>query len=132
VVAGAVWLRPEVQRQTAELGGNGNVPIGPVPRTINVNVDYAPSRWRGLGTSLQWTSLSSRVETTDDGYRLPPLNVLNLGVRYLFRLADRSCSARLDIGNITDAAGVTFSSAYAYLVVPQLPRNYTFTLAADL
>jgi hypothetical protein len=50
----------------------------------------------------------------------------------LFRLADRSCSARLDIGNITDAAGVTFSSAYAYLVVPQLPRNYTFTLAADL
>jgi iron complex outermembrane recepter protein len=132
VVAGAVWLRPEVQRQTPELGGNGDVPIGPVPRTININVDYAPSRWRGLGTSLQWTSLSARVETTDDRYRLPPLNVLNFGVRYLFRLADRSCSARLDIGNITDAAGVTFSSAYAYLVVPQLPRNYTLTVAADL
>jgi len=132
VVAGAVWLRPQVQRQFAELGGNGSVPIGPVPRTINVNVDYAPPNWRGWGTSLQWTSLSARVETTDDRYRLPPLSTLNVGVRYLFRLADHSCSARLDVGNVTNAAGLTFSSAYAYLVVPQLPRNYMLTLTADL
>ena len=132
VVAGAVWLRPQVQRQFSELGGNGTVPIGPVPRTINVNLDYSPPNWRGWGTSLQWTYLSSRVETTDDRYRLPPLNTLNLGLRHLFRLGDRPCSARLDIGNVTNAAGLTFSSAYAYLVIPQLPRNYTLTLAADL
>jgi iron complex outermembrane recepter protein len=43
IVAGAVWLRPQVQRQIPELGGNGSVPIGPVPRTININVDYAPT-----------------------------------------------------------------------------------------
>ena len=132
VVAGAVWLRPQVQRQVSELGGNGSVPIGPVPRTINVNVDYAPPKWGGWGTSLQWTSLSSRVETTDDRYRLPPLSTLNLGVRYQFRLSDRAWSARLDIGNVTNAAGLTFSSGSAYLVVPQLPRNYMLTLAADL
>lgn len=132
IVAGAVWLRPQVQRQFPELGGNGTVPIGPVPRTINVNADYAPPNWRGWGTSLQWTSLSSRVETTDDQYRLPPLRTLNVGVRYLFRLSGRPCSARLDVGNVTNAAGLTFSSAYAYLVVPQLPRNYMLTLTADL
>jgi iron complex outermembrane receptor protein len=131
-VAGAVWLRPQVQRQNAELGGNGTVPIGPVPTTININVDYAPPNWRGWGTSLQWTSLSSRVETSDDRYRLPPLRTLNVGVRYQFSLADRPCSARLDAGNVTNAAGLTFSSAYPYLVVPQLPRNYKLTLAADL
>jgi iron complex outermembrane receptor protein len=132
VVAGAVWLRPQVERQRPELAGNGTVPIGPVPRTINVNVDYAPPNWRGWGTSLQWTSLSSRVETTDDRYRLPPLSTLNFGVRYLFRLIDRPCSARFDVGNVTNAAGLTFSIAYAYLVVPQLPRNYMLTLTADL
>jgi iron complex outermembrane receptor protein len=132
VVAGAVWLRPQVERRLPELGGNGTVPIGPVPLTINVNVDYAPPGWRGWGTSLQWTSLSSRVETTDDRYRLPPLRTLNIGVRYLFRLLDRPCSARLDVGNVTNASGLTFSSASAYLVVPQLPRNYMLTLAADL
>ena len=108
------------------------MPIGPVPRTINVNVDYAPPNWRGWGTSLQWTSLSARVETSDDKYRQPPLNTLNLGVRYQVRFGGRAFSARFDVGNITNAAGLTFSSAYAYLVVPQLPRNYTLTLAADL
>jgi iron complex outermembrane recepter protein len=132
VVAGAVWLRPQVHRQIPELGGNGTVPIGPAPRTINVNVDYAPPNWRGWGTSLQWASLSSRVETTDDRYRLPPLRTLNVGVRYQFRAIGRPCSARLDVGNVTNAAGLTFSSAYSYLVVPQLPRNYMVTLAADL
>jgi iron complex outermembrane receptor protein len=132
VVAGAVWLRPQVERQLQQLGGNGAVPVGPVPTTINLNIDYAPRHWRGWGTSLQWTSLSSRVETADDRYQLPPLRTLNVGVRYQFRVRDRACSARLDVGNVTNAAGLTFSSAYAYLLVPQLPRNYTLTLAADL
>ncbi len=130
VVAGAVWLRPQVQRQVPELGGNGAVPIGPVPRTISVNVDYAPRNWRGWGTSLQWTSLSSRVETSDDRHRLPPLRTFNVGMRYLFKPNNRAFSARLDVGNVTNATGLTLSSFY--LAVPQLPRNYMVTLAADL
>jgi iron complex outermembrane receptor protein len=130
VVAGGVWLRPEVKRKIAEQGGTGNVPVGPVPRTININVDYAPVFWRGWGATVQWKSLSSRVETGDDLYRLPPLNTLEVGVRYLFKVFNRGCSARLDVGNITNARGLTVSSNYTAL--SQLPRNYTFTFAADL
>jgi iron complex outermembrane receptor protein len=130
VVAGGVWLRPEVKRQIPERGGSGNVPVGPVPRTVNINVDYAPSNWRGWGTSIQWTALSSRVQTGDDVYRLPPFAKLNVGLRYLFKILDRSCSARLDVANITNASGLTLSSTY--VAVPQLRRNYTFTFAADL
>lgn len=130
VVAGAVWLRPEVDRQVASLGGAGPVPIGPVPRTINVNVDYAPHENSGLGVSAQWLSLSSRVETSDDRYSLPPLETLSMGVRYLFRVLDRQCSVRLDVGNITNAAGLNLSTSY--VVAPQVRRNYTATLAVDL
>jgi len=130
VIAGGVWLRPEVKRRISELGGTGEVPVGPVPRTINVNLDYAPADWRGWGATLQWKSLSSRVETGDDVYRLPPLETLSAGARYLFRCLDRSCSARLDVANVTNASGLTITSAYA--VVPQLRRTYTFTFAADL
>jgi len=130
LVAGAVWLRPEVERRIATLGGNGPVPIGPVPRTINVNVDYAPHEDRGLGMSAQWLSLSSRVETVDDRYALPPLATLNVGVRYMFKLFDHPSSLRLDVGNVANAAGLTISSGY--LAVSQLRRNYTATLAADL
>ena len=130
VVAGLVLLRPEVNQQTPALGGTGTVPVGPVPRTINVNVDYAPDRWGHWATSLQWTSLSSRVVTINDQVELPPLSMLNVGVRYRVRLFNRPCSARLDVANVTDETGLTISSLY--LVVPVLRRNYTLTLATDI
>jgi iron complex outermembrane receptor protein len=130
VVAGLVLLRPEVNQQTPALGGTRTVPVGPVPRTINVNVDYAPDRWGHWATSLQWTSMSSRVVTNNDQVELPPLSMLNIGVRYRVRLFNRPCSARLDVANVTDETGLTVSALY--LVVPVLRRNYTLTLATDI
>src|SRR5882724_9943023 len=130
VVAGLVLLRPEVERQTPASGGTGTVPVGPVPRTINVNVDYAPARWGRWAAALQWTSLSSRVVTNNDQVELPPLSTLNVGARYRLRLFSRPCSARLDVANVTDETGLTISSLY--LVFPVLRRNYTLTLATDI
>jgi hypothetical protein len=63
-------------------------------------------------------------------YRLPPLTTLNVGLRDEFKLFNRPCSARLDVANVTNATGLKLSSAY--VAVPQLRRNYTFTFAADL
>jgi iron complex outermembrane recepter protein len=130
VVAGLVLLRPEVDLQTAVPGGAATVPVGPVPRTINVNFDYAPARWGHWAASLQWTSLSSRVVTTNDQVELPPLSTLNVGVRYKLRLFNRPCSARLDVANVTDETGLMITSFYA--VFPVLRRNYTLTLATDI
>jgi len=130
VVGGAVWLWPEVDRQVPQLGASGSVPVGPVPGTINANVDYAPGIVLGWGASLQWTWLSARVETSDDRYKLPPVGTLNVGVRYMFRVLTRPCSVRLDVGDVTNAAALTLSTVY--LAVPQLRRTYTLTLAADL
>jgi iron complex outermembrane recepter protein len=131
IIAGGVWLRPEVGRHIAEQGGaSGDVPIGPVPGTANVNMDFAPKNWRGWGTSLQWTWWSSRVETNDDRYRLPAYSTVNIGIRYLSKVFGHPWSARLDIGNVTNTPGLTLSSVYT--AAPQLPRNYTLTLAADL
>ncbi len=106
------------------------MPLGPVPRTINVNVDYAPHGNSGFGLSAQWKSLSSRVETSDDRYSLPPLATLNVGVRYMFKLFHRPSSLRVDVGNVTNAAGVMLS--HDYLATSQLRRNYTATVASDL
>ena len=130
VVAGFVLLRPQVNLQVPELGGSGSVPIGPVPRTINVNLDYAPTKWRGWAASMQWTSLSSRVETNNNLYELPPLNTFSVGIRYMRRFHAGQFLARLDVGNATNATGLTVTSLYQ--VFPQLERNYTLTLALDL
>lgn len=130
VVTGLVLLRPEVDLQTLAPGGVAKVPVGPVPRTINVNLDYAPARWGRWAASLQWTSLSSRVVTNNDQVELPPLSTLNVGVRYTRSLFKLPCSARLDVANVTDATGLTISSLYAVSSV--LRRNYTLTFAIDI
>lgn len=130
VVAGAVWLRPGVARRISELGATGNVPIGPVPGAINFNADYAPDAWRGWGASLQWNWVSSRVATSDDRYRLPALNRLDVGARYTGRLLTRQWSIRADIGNVMNTRGL--SLGWDYSAVPQISRNYTLTLALDL
>ena len=129
VVAGLVLLWPEVNLQTP-VPGAATVPVGPVPRTININLDYAPTRWGHWAASLQWTSLSSRVVTNDYQIKLPPLSTLNVSVRYSVRLFNRPCSARLDVANATDETALTISSLYA--VIPVLKRNYTLTLATDI
>ncbi len=130
LVAGGVWLQPRVTRNVPEKNGAGETPVGPVPRTININFDYAPSYARGLAATMKWTSLSARVETGDGRYRLPPLATLNLGVRYEFKILDRPCTVRLDAENVTNASGLTITSTY--VVVPQLRRNYMLTFAADI
>jgi iron complex outermembrane recepter protein len=130
VVAGLVLLRPEVDLQIPVSGGAGRVPVGPVPRTVNINVDYAPALWGRWAAALQWTSLSSRVETNNDQVELSPLSPLSVSLRYKTRLFNRPCSARLDIANVTNESGLTIFSLYG--VVPILRRNYTLTLATDI
>jgi len=129
VVAGLVLLRPEVDQQTGMSGSASTVPVGPVPRTINLNLDYAPARWGHWAASLQWTSLSSRVVTNDQA-ELPALSTLTVSLRYKLKLFTRSYSARLDVANVTDATGLTINSLYA--VFPVLRRNYMLTLATDI
>jgi iron complex outermembrane receptor protein len=130
IVAGFVLSKPEVERTAAQLSAAGTVPVGPVPRTINVNVDYAPTALNGWAASLQWTSLSSRVETDSDAYALPPLETLNAGLRYARKLFSHASSLRFDVANLTNAAGLTISPQYS--VLPQIRRNYTLTFTIDI
>jgi iron complex outermembrane receptor protein len=130
VVAGYVHNNPHVDLRAARPGSTtGEVPIGPVPSTVNVNADYAPTTWRGWGASVQWTWLSSRIEAEDDLYELPPLSTLNAGVRYARRCLAHPCSLRFDVANLTDASGTTISPQY--MLLSQLRRNYMLTAAID-
>ncbi len=129
VVAGYVHNNPQVNLRAARLGTTREVPIGPVPSTVNVNADVAPTRWRGWGASVQWTWLSSRVETDDGLYKLPPLSTLNAGVRYARRCLAHPCSLRFDVANLADASGLTISPQY--MLLSQLRRNYMLTAAID-
>jgi iron complex outermembrane receptor protein len=116
-------------KASATLSGVDGLPVGPVPQTMNLNIDYAPTSWCGWGASLQWTKLSSRVETDDDRYELPPLSTLNAGVRYTRKLFDHPISMRFDVANLTNASGLAISPLY--VVLPQDRWNFILTVAID-
>lgn len=130
VLFGGVLLHPRVERDIAEPGATGNIPIGPVPLTMTANVDYAPPQWGPWAASLQWNRLSSRVATIDNDEYLRPLATLGAGVRYHSTLLARPWTLRLDAFNLTNARGLHVSSLD--LLLPEQGRRFMLTLATDL
>ncbi|HEY1491555.1 MAG TPA: hypothetical protein VGF35_02920, partial [Steroidobacteraceae bacterium] len=129
VLLGAVWLQPRVERVVAEPGGTGDVPLGPVPLTFTVNLDYAPPQWGPWGASLQWNRLSSRVATTDNAVHLPTLDTVAAGIRYHWTMRAKPWNLRLDAFNLTDSRGLHVSDLE--VVLPEQGRRIMLTLATD-
>lgn len=130
VLVGGVLLQPRVDRVIAEPGATGNIPLGAVPLTSTVNIDYAPARWGPWAASMQWNRLSPRVATTDNAVYLPSLSTFGAGVRYHWKWLARPWTVRLDGFNLTDAHGLHVSTLD--LVLPELGRRFALTLATDL
>jgi len=129
VLLGGVLLQPKVERVIQEPGATGNVPLGPVPLTLTVNLDYAPPQWGPWGASVQWNRLSSRVATTDNAIYLPPLNTVTVGVRYHWTMRAKPWNLRLDAFNLTDARGLHLTDLE--VVLPEQGRRLMLTLATD-
>jgi len=129
VLLGGVYLQPRVERSLPEPGASGDVPLGPVPLTLTINLDYAPPQWGPWGASLQWNRLSSRVATSDNAVYLPALNTLAAGMRYRWTLRARPWTLRLDGFNLTDTHGMHVSDLLA--VLPEQGRRVMLTLATD-
>jgi iron complex outermembrane receptor protein len=130
VLAGGVLLKPHVDLTVPQPGIIGSEPLGPVPLTLTVNLDYAPAQWGPWAASLQWNRLSSRYATSDDRQRLPPLATVGAGVRYQWKLRENSWTLRFDSFNLTNAQGLHVSALD--LVLPEQGRRFALTLATDL
>lgn len=128
IVAGGVYLRALDERTSAR-GQRVEVPLGPVPGTLNVNFDAAPESWHGWGASFQWKWLAARNVTSDGTTRLPPLSTLNIGGRYYHRASPFPWSVRLDIFNIGDRRGLHVSNVGQLL--PEQPRRAVLAFALD-
>ena len=130
VLGGAVLLKPQVISSAQTPTITGSQPLGPVPLTVNWNVDYAPGRWGPWAASLQLSRLSSRYETVDDPYQLPPLTTVAAGGRFRWARGRQSWTLRVDGSNLTNAPGLHVSSLG--VVLPELGRRFAITLGADL
>jgi len=128
VVAGGVWLKPHLDR-TEPAAGLGSVPIGPVPLTLSLNVDYAPPVLRPFAGSVQLARLSERTATLANDATLPPLTTASAGLRYESRLHNHPFTVRLDALNLSDARGLHLTPFGQ--VIPELGRRFLLSVSID-
>ncbi|MBS0375008.1 MAG: TonB-dependent receptor [Proteobacteria bacterium] len=129
VLAGAVRLRPHVERFAAEPWATGSEPVGPVPLEATLNFDYAPPRWKPLAASLAINHESARTATLDNRYTLPSLTVVNAGLRLETTMRGRPLTVRLDGANLLNRQGVHLSPVGQ--VLPEFGRRVMLSLSVD-
>lgn len=129
LLAGGVGLQPRVARSVPQPDATGDVPVGPVPLVLMVNLDYAPASWHSWAASMQWASYSSRVVTEDDRYSLPAFATLGAGVRYESKGHGHAWSLRLDGANLLGSEGLHVSTVG--LLTPELGRRWILSFTID-
>ena len=131
IVAGGVILQPRVTGPLVDQGLLGSVPPGRDESTARLDVQYGPSNWNGL-------SLEGQLEFNDRGFGntlnradIPARAVLNMGVRYRFKVYGASANIRARVQNVTNTYSWDLQGGnnlfFQYL--PQ--RRFTINLAAD-
>ncbi|HMD74301.1 MAG TPA: TonB-dependent receptor, partial [Steroidobacteraceae bacterium] len=129
LLAGGVGLQPRVARSVPQPDATGDVPVGPVPLVLMVNLEYAPESWHSWAASLQWASYSSRVVTEDDRYSLPAFATLGAGVRYESKGHGHAWTLRLDGANLLGSEGLHVSTVG--LLTPELGRRWILSFTVD-
>jgi len=130
IVAGAVLLDAEVRGEDVEAGRIGARPVGSTGRTILLSAEYRPPGIEGLALDASINAYGSRIANTANTLRVPPSELVNLGVRYSREVAGTPMTFRLQLINALNAYvwEVRASNAFFY----NTPRHLSLRVTADL
>jgi iron complex outermembrane receptor protein len=129
VVGGMILLQPRVSGEPVDRGLVGEVPVGPTPRSVLLNVQYGPKAWRGFSINGQITNGSAQMARSDNTLKIPGWTQFNAGARYDFKVSDVPASVRLIANNLTNKYIWEVSSSGSFKA--KSPRNFKVILAAD-
>ncbi|WP_426165414.1 TonB-dependent receptor domain-containing protein [Sandarakinorhabdus sp. DWP1-3-1] len=129
IVAGTVFLDPQVSGEARDRGEIGRQPVAAILRNSFASADY---RFPNSGFSIDavFESTGRRVANQDNTLYVPPRSVVSLGGRYRFRVGDAPVTVRAQVGNIFDNYGLGVSGGG--LLVYNLPRRVLINIAADI
>lgn len=129
IVAGGVFLRPRVRGEEVEQGIVGDRPVGLSARNLTFNLDWRPTRDPLLTTDVRITHRSAVTATTDNLVRVPPLTLVDVGVRIPVSLGPLKANVRASLANLFDRQGFNLSGAGVYDIVGG--RQAEVRLSAD-
>lgn len=102
VVAGAVLMEPRVTGIAVDSGRLGARPLNQPARGLRGNVEYRPPALRGLSFDIALANFGQRYASNDNRAVLPSYTLVDLGLRYRFRLARAPAMFRLQLANATN------------------------------
>jgi iron complex outermembrane receptor protein len=128
IVAGAVFMDPEVSGPDVRSGLVGSKPVGISRETLLLNAD-----WRlpvsGTSVDIGVRHVGGAPATRDNRVTLPSRTLIDLGARYRFAVGRVPATLRLSITNLTDEYGYELRGSGVYDVIPG--RNATVYVTVD-
>ena len=130
LVAGYVYLDPELIGPAVDEGTLGPVPVGPIPHVATLDVSYGPERWNGFALEGGAEYHSSYIASQDNVLTVPSATEIDLGFRYRFEIGNAPVSVRIQAMNIADdRTWRVISSGEARMTDG---RRYSLTFTTDL
>jgi len=114
IVAGAVLSDPKVGGEGARLGLVGTDPVDKPHTRIGLNADWRLPGLDAVTLEAGLTHIGRRAATTDDVVHVPARTLVDLGARYVFKLARHPAQLRLSVTNIGNVYGFDLYGAGAY------------------
>lgn len=118
VVTGGVLLRPRVTGEGVALGRVGRRPVGIARRSLDFNADWRPPLVDGLSFDVGISNVGPIAATRDNRVSIPSRTLVDLGLRYRFRLSGNDATFRLQVANVGNEAGFDLRGAGAYDIIP--------------
>jgi iron complex outermembrane receptor protein len=130
VVAGYVYLDPELVGPAVDDGTLGPVPVGPIPHVATLDVSYGPGRWNGFALEAAAEYHSSYIASQDNVLEVPSVTEIDLGFRYRFEIGSAPVSLRFQAMNVADDRTWRVTSSGEARMTEG--RRYSLTLTTDL
>lgn len=113
LVAGGVFLDPEVTGAGVLLGRVGQRPVGLPRRKLDVNLDWTTAM-PGVSLDARITHQSARPATTLNTVFLPARTLVDIGGRYRFKLGGSNATLRVTVTNLFDVRGYDLFGSGTY------------------
>jgi iron complex outermembrane recepter protein len=114
LIAGAVLMRPRVTGQGVELGRVGEIPLNQPARVLRANAEWRPAFLPGFSIDGAVANFGRRAASRENTVFVPGYTLVDIGMRYRFKIARAPAMLRFQIANITDtfAWNVVGSNSY--------------------
>ena len=122
MVVGNVLLNPRLS--------DGRKPIGATARKTILSLNYRLPKNPAWSFDYFFESTSSRIANEADTLRIPARAIVNLGLRYRTKIADRPVLVRALVGNITNTYGWNVSGSGGF--TQNGSRRFLLSLSADI